>query len=410
LYTRYARSTALALFLGLAACSGGTSTQPVSAVPATQPNFGATPPGSANTRMSCATRLPRDTMTCYAIFRTDVAMRPPGVQPAAPSGYGPADLQSAYALPSASQGAGQKVAIVDAYDDPNAEADLGVYRTQFGLSSCTSSNGCFKKVSQTGSTTSLPPANGGWAQEESLDVDMVSAICPKCSIVLVEATSASNANLATAENQAITQGANVVSNSYGGGETGGSNQAYNHPGHIITASAGDSGTGAQQPCSYATVVCIGGTTISRTNNARGWTETVWSGTGSGCSRYVTKPSYQTDKGCTKRSEADVSADANPNTGVAVYDSYSYQGYKGWLVFGGTSVSSPAIAAVYALAGNASSENYAQSIWAAGGTAALNDVTSGSNGRCSKSYPYICKAGVGYDGPTGWGTPNGIAAF
>ena len=117
-----------------------------------------------------------------------------------------------------------------------------------------------------------------------------------------------------------------------------------------------------------------------------------------------------DRGCTKRSEADVSADANPNTGVAVYDSYSYQGYKGWLVFGGTSVSSPAIAAVYALAGNASSENYAQSIWAAGGTAALNDVTSGSNGRCSKSYPYICKAGVGYDGPTGWGTPNGIAAF
>ena len=145
-------------------------------------------------------------------------------------------------------------------------------------------------------------------------------------------------------------------------------------------------------------------------NSRGWSETAWSGTGSGCSRYVTKPSWQTDKGCTKRSESDVSADANPNTGVAVYDSFAYQGYKGWLVFGGTSVSSPVIASVYALAGNAGSENYAQSIWAAGGSSALNDVTSGSNGRCSKSYPYICKAGAGYDGPTGWGTPNGVGAF
>ncbi len=239
---------------------------------------------------------------------------------------------------------------------------------------------------------------------------MASAICPNCHIILVEANTASNANLATAENEAITLGANVVSNSYGGRESGSSNSSYNHPGHIITASAGDSGYGASQPCSYSTVVCIGGTSLRTANNGRGWTETAWSGTGSGCSAYVSKPSWQTDKGCTKRSESDVSADADPNTGVAVYDSYAYQGYQGWLVFGGTSVSSPVIASVYALAGNAGSEDYAQSIWVAGGTAALNDVTSGSNGRCSTKYRYICTAGVGYDGPTGWGTPNGVSAF
>ncbi len=397
----------MASIAALAACSGGSSNSTLPAGPATQ-NSALT---GTNARMSCETLRRGDTMRCYAMVRTDVAMRPLGVQPnAAPSGFGPADLQSAYALPSSTNGSGQTVAIVDAYDDPSAEADLGVYRSQFGLSACTSANGCFKKVSQTGSTTSFPAQNGGWAEEESLDLDMVSAICPNCHIVLVEATSATNSNLAAAENQAIAQGANVVSNSYGGGETGASNASYNHPGHIITASAGDNGTGAQQPCSYATVVCIGGTTLTKTGNARGWSETAWSGTGSGCSRYVTKPSYQTDKGCKKRSESDVSADANPNTGVAVYDSFAYQGYKGWLVFGGTSVSSPVIASVYALAGNASSQNYAQSIWTAGGTPALNDVTSGSNGSCSRSYPYICKAGPGYDGPTGWGTPNGVGAF
>lgn len=365
---------------------------------------------AGNIMQSCATLLRGDTMRCFAEFRTDTPKQLGLVKNATPAGYGPSSLQSAYKLPSSSQGSGQTVAIVDAYNDPNAEADLAVYRSQYGLPACSSSSGCFKRVGQTGSTTKLPANNGGWAEEESLDLDMVSAICPNCHIILVEATTASNANLATAENEAITLGANVVSNSYGGGESGSSNSSYNHPGHIITASAGDSGYGASQPCSYSTVVCVGGTSLKTAQNSRGWTETAWSGSGSGCSAYVTKPSWQTDKGCTKRSEADTSADADPNTGVAVYDSYAYEGYVGWLVFGGTSVSSPVIASVYALAGNASSENYAQSIWVAGGTSALNDVTSGSNGRCPKKYPYICTAGVGYDGPTGWGTPNGVSAY
>ena len=361
---------------------------------------------TANTMRSCPEVVQNSGFSrCHALLRTDL-----GKGFSTPSGYGPSNLQSAYKLPSSTNGSGQTVAIVDAYDDPNAENDLGVYRSQYGLSSCTTANGCFKKLNQNGQQGSYPQANGGWAEEISLDLDMASAICPNCHIILVEANTASNANLGTSVDTAVSNGATVVSNSYGGGESGGSNSHYNHTGVVITASAGDSGTGAQQPCSYATVVCIGGTTLRTAQNGRGWSETAWSGTGSGCSAYVTKPSWQHDKGCTKRSESDVSADANPNTGVAVYDSYAYQGYSGWLVFGGTSVSSPIIASVFALAGNASSQNAAQGLWGAGGSSNFYDVTSGSNGRCSTKYPYICKAGTGYDGPTGLGTPNGNAPF
>lgn len=329
-----------------------------------------------------------------------------GVMSTTPSGYGPSDLQSAYALPSSTAGSGQTVAIVDAYDLPTAENDLGVYRSQYGLPACTTANGCFRKVNQTGGSTP-PSKNASWGQEIALDLDMVSAVCPNCHILLVEASSATNANLGTAVNTAVSLGANVVSNSYGGSETGSANSAYDHPGHVIVASAGDSGTGPSQPCSYATVVCIGGTNLQRASNARGWAETAWTSSGSGCSTKVAKPSWQTDTGCTMRSESDVSSDADPNTGVAVYDSTAYRGQVGWMVFGGTSVSSPTIGAVYALAGNASTQNYGANIWNGKG-ANLNDVTSGSNGSCSISY--ICNAGPGYDGPTGWGTPAGIAAF
>lgn len=406
--THFKKAVGLAILAALAACSGNSGT-----IPGAGSSGGIVP--QANLTQSCAQLLPGDDARCYAEFRNDMSgtilksgRTVMGVtRNTTPSGYGPSDLQSAYSLPSSSAGSGQTVAIVDAYNDPSAESDLSVYRSQYGLSPCTAANGCFKKVNQKGGT-SYPRNNGGWAQEISLDLDMVSAVCPNCHIILVEASSASNSNLAAAENTAISLGANVVSNSYGGSETGASNSAYNHPGHIITASAGDNGTGASQPCSYSTVVCIGGTSLSRASNARGWSETAWSGSGSGCSAYVTKPSWQIDTGCKMRSESDVSAVADPNTGVAVYDSYAYQGYSGWMVFGGTSVSSPVIASVYALAGNAASLNYAQSIWQHGGTSALNDVTSGSNGTCSISY--ICHAGVGYDGPTGWGTPNGTSAF
>jgi len=323
-----------------------------------------------------------------------------------PSGYGPSDLRSAYGLTAS--GAGQTVAIVDAYDDPNAEADLGVYRAQYGLPPCTTANGCFKKVNQTGGT-SYPRANASWSQEISLDLDMVSSICPGCKILLVEASSASMTNLATAVDHAVTLGAVAISNSYGGPEYSGEvndQSHYDHPGVAITVSSGDNGYGVEFPAASQYVTAVGGTSLKRASNSRGWTETVWNGAGSGCSAYVSKPSWQTDSKCAKRTVADVSAIADPYTGVAVYDSYAYRGSAGWMVFGGTRVASPIIASIYALAGNTGSINYGSYPYSH--TSSLNDVTSGSNGSCGGTY--LCTGVVGFDGPTGLGTPNGTGAF
>ena len=327
-----------------------------------------------------------------------------------PAGYGPADIQSAYALPSSTAGSGQTVAIVDAYNDPSAESDLGVYRSQYGLPACTTANGCFRKVNQNGGT-SYPRNNGGWAQEISLDLDMVSAVCPNCHILLVEASSNSYSNLLVAENKAATLGATSISNSWGGGESSSETSTYdasfNHPGIAITASSGDSGYGAEYPATSQYVTAAGGTSLSRASNSRGWTETAWSRAGSGCSAYESLPGWQsgTSTACTMRAEADVAAVADPNTGVAVYDSYSYQGMSGWLVFGGTSVASPIIASVYALAGNANTAGYG---YPYSHKTALNDVTSGSNGSCGGTV--LCTAGTGWDGPTGLGTPKGTGSF
>ncbi len=322
-----------------------------------------------------------------------------------PAGLNPADIRSAYALTSSSSG-GRTVAIVDAYNDPTAESDLGVYRSQFGLSSCTTSNGCFRKVSQTGSTTSLPATDAGWATEISLDLDMVSAACPDCKILLVEASSSSFANLGTAVNYAASQaGVVAISNSYGGSDSA-QTSAYNHPGIAITASTGDAGYGVESPASFPDVVAVGGTSLSRASNTRGWTESAWSGAGSGCSTINAKPTWQTSvTQCSKKANADVSAVADPNTGVSVYDSTSYQGSVGWQVYGGTSASSPIIASVYALSGNTAGYP-ASYTWAH--ASGLNDVTSGSNGTCSTTV--WCHAGVGWDGPTGLGTPKGTSAF
>jgi len=332
------------------------------------------------------------------------------VAPAAstPTGYGPSDLQSAYRLTGLSAPAGTTVAIVDAYDDPNAASDLATYRHYYGLPVC--GTGCFTKVNQSGG--SKPPrANGGWAQEISLDIDMVSAICPSCKILLVEASSASFTNLLAAEDWA-TAHANYVSNSWSGGEFSAETSSsydghFNKAGKVITASTGDSGYGVGYPASSQYVVGVGGTSLTRASNARGWAETAWSGAGSGCSAYEPQPSWQASLGnvtgvCSQRAVSDVSADADPNTGVSVYDSYAYQGLSGWITFGGTSVSSPVIASVFALSGNTggASQVYAN-------TGSLNDVTSGSNGSCGND---LCNAVSGWDGPTGTGTPSGVGAF
>jgi subtilase family serine protease len=372
----------------------------------------ASPAGAAPSRSGLSHRsvhvcdtAPAGVAACHAI-RSDEVDTAGRVQPnATPAGYGPADIRKAYNLTTDST---RTVAIVDAYDDPNAEADLGTYRSQFGLPACTTANGCFTKVSQTGSTTSLPRANGGWAQEISLDLDMVSATCPGCHIMLVEAKSASFADLAAGVSYAASHGASAISNSYGGSDSSDASyySAYYHPGIAVTASTGDSGYGAQSPATFRGVVAVGGTSLNRASTTRGFTEAAWSGAGSGCSAYNAKPTYQTAATqCSKKADADVSAVADPNTGVAVYDSYAYQGASGWMVFGGTSASSPIIASVYALAGNVTGDAGALP-W--GHTASLNDVTTGSNGTCTTAV--LCQAGAGWDGPTGLGTPNGTGAF
>jgi hypothetical protein len=350
---------------------------------------------------------------CFAQRRTDIKQRlASAVAAAAPSGLSPANLHSAYNLPSTG-GSGLTVAVVDAYNDPNAASDLATYRSTYGLSACTVANGCFKQVSQTGSTTSLPTNDTGWAGEEALDIDMVSAVCPNCNIILVEANSATDSDLGTAENEAVALGAKFVSNSWGGSEsssqTSEDTSYFKHPGVAITVSSGDSAYGAEYPATSQYVTAVGGTALSTSSNSRGWTESVWKtssteGTGSGCSAYDSKPSWQTDTGCTKRMEADVSAVADPATGVAVYDTY---GGSGWAVYGGTSASSPIIAGVYALAGTPGSSDYPAK-YPYSHTSNLYDVTSGNNGSCSTSY--FCTATTGYDGPTGWGTPNGTTAF
>jgi subtilase family serine protease len=338
---------------------------------------------------------------CHADVVTD-AQGAPAVT-ATPSGYGPSDLRSAYAL-TATGSTSTTVAIVDAYDDPNAASDLTHYRSQYGLPTC--ATGCFTKVGQSGSSTALPRANGGWAQEISLDLDMVSAACPACKIRLVEGTSASFSDLGKAENTAAgLAGVKAVSNSYGGSD---SRQvgAYRHPGIAITASTGDSGFGVQSPASFDSVIAVGGTSLRRDSSARGWHETAWNGAGSGCSALNAKPAWQTAATkCSGKASADVSAIADPNTGVAVYDSFADQGFSGWLVFGGTSASSPIIASVYAMSSHLPSFP-ASYTWAHPG--GLNDVTSGRNGTCSPAV--WCTSAKGWDGPTGLGTPKGTTAF
>jgi subtilase family serine protease len=302
------------------------------------------------------------------------------------------------------------VAIVDAYDDPVAEQDLTTYREEFGLPACTTTNRCFRKVDQAGGHD-YPTVDDGWSQEISLDLDMVSAVCPQCRILLVEARSSAQSNLGLAVDTAVRLGADAVSNSYGGPDASDSSYGryYHHPGVAVTASAGDSGYGVSYPASSKWVTAVGGTTLRHSSRARrGWSEGVWDNTGSGCStRNTTTWQSSSTTECDGRAVADIAAVADPATGVAVYDSLTYDDTDGWLTFGGTSASSPIIAAAFALAGNTADVADGSYVWAhhSGG---VNDVTSGSNGSCDTAR--WCTAGSGWDGPTGWGSPKGVTAL
>jgi subtilase family serine protease len=347
----------------------------------------------------CPSAAP-ETARCHSWVAVDPAGNP--FASTTPNGYFPSDLRAAYGI-TGSGSSGTTIAIVDAYDDGNAESDLAVYRSQFGLPACTTANGCFRKIDQNGGTN-YPRGDQGWAEEISLDLDMASAMCPNCRILLVEAKSNSLANLMAAVDQAVVQGADVISNSYGAGEFSSETNYeshFNHTGIAITVSSGDGGYGVEYPAASRYVTAVGGTSLKKSGNT--YSETAWSGAGSGCSAYIAKPSWQNDGGCSRRTVADVSAVADPNTGVAVYDTYRLH-RGGWLVFGGTSVAAPLIGGVYAVGGT--DVTYGSNPYSH--TSALNDVTSGKNGNCGGSY--LCTAVAGYDGPTGLGTPKGATAF
>ncbi|MEV5960337.1 hypothetical protein AB0L70_01155 [Kribbella sp. NPDC051952] len=357
----------------------------------------------------CSTAKAKNTASCNAVKLVDAQGFAPAASAPPATGLTPSGLRDAYKL-NGLNASGRTVAIVDAYGYPSLERDLGVYRSQFGLSSCTKANGCLKIINQTGGTT-LPTFNVGWAGEQALDVDAVSAAAPDAKIVVVQANSASFADLGTAVQTAAKQaGVVAISNSYGGGDASDSTYGkyYNHPGIAVTASTGDDGyQGGSYPASSAYTTAVGGTSLVAASNSRGWSETVWSGAGSGCSTYNTALSAAASfgTGCSKRAMADVSAAADPSKGgMAIYYPTSKTAST-WAQFGGTSEAAPIIAAVYALSGNTT--GYANAL-PYGHASSLFDVTSGSNGSC----PTVqwCTARTGWDGPTGLGTPNGASAF
>ncbi len=473
---RHVRVTGLALIATGALVGGGAS--PAWAGLPISP----TKTGYAKVRQVCPAPKPGDA-TCFALA---LVPAPAGAAGATPyrvgagasskgpaGGFTPADLASAYGYSPAVDGAGQTVAIVDAYDDPDIEGDLGTFDGEYGLPACTTANGCFEKVGQTGSATALPAADTvGWSVEMSLDVETVHSVCEHCKILLVEANSESFANLAAAVNEAVKLKATEVSNSYGGPETGmgGSAQAaYDHPGVVIAASAGDSGyldwdevadffeapEMPDAPASLPSVVAVGGTSLELKADGARKSESVWndsgrpsdeefkqfSATGGGCSTLFAAPAWQlsaagwANAACgTKRLDNDIAAVADPYTGFDIYDSYVYEPEftPGWLTVGGTSLSSPLISALYGLAGGAHGVSYpAATLYThLGEASALYDVAIGGSGYCdgeaagpcgepavNEEFGDIdcegttaCDAAPGFDGPTGVGTPNGLGAF
>jgi len=347
-------------------------------------------------------------------------------EPDTPRPYTAADLQDAYRLPSALLGGRQTVAVVNAFDYPSAEQDLAVYREANGLPPCGEAFRCLRKVDQRGGTT-YPRADVGWASIAAIQLQMVTAACPNCQLLLVEADTNTFNDLAAAVDTAAGLGADVISNGYRGLEYPGLPALaahYDHPGVVITAPSGNLGFAGESrgtagmreyaPAVFSTVIAVGGTTLGRDENARGWTETAWgfqgntgwSGSDSGCSVYVAKPRWQTDRLCgDQRTVNDVAAVADQRTPVAIYDSF---GYPGWVEAAGTSVSAALIAGVYALASDAGSVDPAPYLY--DNARELFDITSGSTGHCGGGGNYLCTAVRGYDGPTGLGTPNGIGAF
>lgn len=335
----------------------------------------------------------------YARFR-------PGV-----IGWKPADIQAAYDLPSSSKGRGQVVALIDAYDNPNVASDLAAYRSYFGLSKAK-----FFKYNQKGEQQHYPKGDSGWGFEIDLDVDMVSAACPNCTIYLVEATTNSLKNLGAANVEAIKLGATIVSNSWGCYYQGCSweTKVFDRKGITFLAAAGDIGYGSFPPAQFSQVISVGGTELSKSGSA--YSEVVWPDTSGGCAPNIAKPAWQKDPSCSMRTANDIAAVAK---NVAVYDSYEYNSYEGWFIAYGTSLATPILASAFALAGDSTKQHAGKVFWTlskAERKKSIHAIASGSISGCPPSLngTYLCSAGTGqfgtYSGPTGWGTPNGIGAL
>jgi subtilase family serine protease len=394
--------------LAVAACnSGGSSNVPAtSGQSISQSHYIPQWQASGAARRACTDLRPG-----YA--ECDALISNAKTEPNTVEGLTPADLQAAYNLPSTSRGSKEIVAIVDAFDNPDTASDLSTYRSEFALGTAK-----FTKYNQTGEKKHYPAActgkNAGWCVEIDLDIEMVSASCPRCTIYLIEANGADTTDLETAEAEAVTLGAHIVSNSWGcsGSDDCLGTSYFDAKGVTYLASAGDDGYGTQPPSALASVISVGGTVLSRKGS--GYTESVWPDTGGGCAAGIAKPSWQTDPKCPYRTDNDVSAVAC--VCVALYDSFNE---PGWGKVGGTSVSSPLIAGMYALAGNATKQHGGENLWTAKKKTKardLHDITSGTDGGCPKSLgsTYLCTAGTRefgqYAAPIGWGSPNGVKAL
>ncbi|MBY8881071.1 carboxypeptidase regulatory-like domain-containing protein [Actinacidiphila acidipaludis] len=412
---RRTRMWAAGVAIACAAAFGLTAAVPAQAVATAS---GGTPQSTATYKPAgCALPVPPSEQkgdapyaTCDLMGATNTHGALAAGSPAPPAGsLTPADFQAAYHLPSG--GSGATVAIVDAGGYATAEADLAVFRSTYGLPACTTANGCFGKLDQAGGHN-LPPENPDWSIETSLDLDAVSSVCPSCHILLVEADSPALDDLGEATDTAAAHHPVAISNSYGVPNEISTPEAYDHyydhPGIAVTASTGDYGNIVNWPASNGNVVAVGGTTLTRdATTARGWTEAAWASGGSGCSQYEPRPAYQQalDTGCADRAIGDISADADPATGLGLYNSTAV---GGWARYGGTSLSSPLVAAMYALAGTPTPGTYPVTYpYADANAADLNDVTAGSDGYCGNQ---LCTARAGWDGPTGLGSPAGVGAL
>ncbi len=399
------------LVFTLSMSAAAQASQRSGAVPMAAPPGRQLAPGTANV---CPEHVGPSQATCFSqklVHANGSIVRPHAVQPDSTAGLTPAQLRDAYDFPSTSRGAGQTVAIVVAFNNPWAESELGVYRAQFGLGPCTATKSCFRKVNQRGEQRDYPTSNAGWAAEAALDVDMVSAVCPDCRILLVEADDNSMDNLGAAEQTAARMGADVISNSWGTIDQDYSDAVagapFHHPGIPVVVATGDYGYIASYPATSQYTVAVGGTTLSAApGTARGWQESGWFGAGSWCSQLNPKPQWQTDPDCPGRMEADVAAVADPATGVAIYSAPA----GGWAVFGGTSAATPIVSAAYALADDTSNLEYPVSK-AYANPLSFNDVTEGANwGDYDCNGNYFCNSGPGYDGLTGLGTPIGLGGL